>query len=161
MNTLDYAAKLHILKILRKNNFNREVTSKELDIDRKTLYRKINQMDLEGMFQLPENDNELHKKLDQISINHVTRKASNEKTEECPVYDSLNQCWIESDAQFEERIKKVTQSEMEKINKLEAIKEAAVHHTFTWPKELSSGVMFWNGYRITIDEFNEWKRKFK
>lgn len=47
------------------------------------------------------------------------------------------------------------------INKSEAIKEATAYHNFKWPKELTSGVMFWCGYHITIDEFNHWARKFK
>jgi hypothetical protein len=33
-------------------------------------------------------------------------------------------------------------------------------HDYRWPRTLSSGVMFFDGYRITIDEFNAWAEKF-
>ena len=41
------------------------------------------------------------------------------------------------------------------------IASACRDHNYKWPKVLTTGVMFYNGYRITIDEFNEWARKFK
>lgn len=41
------------------------------------------------------------------------------------------------------------------------VKRACAAHNYKWPKELSSGVMFFDGQRITIDEFNKWARKFK
>lgn len=46
-------------------------------------------------------------------------------------------------------------------DKNEAIQNACAAYSYKWPKELSSGVMFYNGFKITIDEFNKWARKFK
>ena len=45
-------------------------------------------------------------------------------------------------------------------------KDIAIHlacrdNDYKWPKQLSDGVMFYNGHRITINEFNEWASKFK
>jgi hypothetical protein len=37
---------------------------------------------------------------------------------------------------------------------------ACVWHEYRWPKELTSGVMFFNGQRITIKEFNEVAKEF-
>lgn len=31
--------------------------------------------------------------------------------------------------------------------------EAIYHHSGKWPPELTSGIMFWRGLRITLDEF--------
>jgi len=42
-----------------------------------------------------------------------------------------------------------------------AIKRATRDYDYKWPKQLWSGVMFYDGYRITIQEFNEWARNFK
>lgn len=36
----------------------------------------------------------------------------------------------------------------------EAIKSARKHYGSKWPEELWTGVMFYHGYRITIQEFN-------
>ena len=47
------------------------------------------------------------------------------------------------------------------LNKEEAIKIACAEYDYNWPKHLFSGVMFYAGYRIDINEFNEWARKFK
>lgn len=41
-----------------------------------------------------------------------------------------------------------------------AIKLACRDCDYKWPKELSSGVMFYGGQRITIQEFNAWARNF-
>lgn len=41
-----------------------------------------------------------------------------------------------------------------------AIKLACRDNNYKWPKELSSGVMFYDGFRIIIQEFNEWARSF-
>lgn len=45
--------------------------------------------------------------------------------------------------------------------KREAIKSACAEHGYKWPKYLTSGVMFYQGCKITVDEFNDWARKFK
>ena len=46
-------------------------------------------------------------------------------------------------------------------DKLIAIKLACRDNDYKWPKQLSSGIMFYLGHRITIDEFNSWASKFK
>jgi hypothetical protein len=33
--------------------------------------------------------------------------------------------------------------------------EAGLHYGFRWPQELTSGVMFWKGSRITLADFNQ------
>lgn len=43
----------------------------------------------------------------------------------------------------------------------DAVKQACAHYDYNWPKELTSGVMFFNGHRITIQQFNKWARNFK
>lgn len=47
------------------------------------------------------------------------------------------------------------------MTKSEAIQQLCLEHNYKWPKHINTGVMFYGGYRITIDEFNEWARKFK
>jgi hypothetical protein len=47
------------------------------------------------------------------------------------------------------------------MTKSEAIKLACRDCDYKWPKELFTGVMFYNGYRITIEEFTELARMFK
>jgi hypothetical protein len=42
-----------------------------------------------------------------------------------------------------------------------ALANACRSYNYKWPKELSSGVMFYDGERITIQEFNAWARQFK
>ena len=46
-------------------------------------------------------------------------------------------------------------------SKHRAIQQACRDCKYKWPKELSNGVMFYNGERITIGEFNKWARNFK
>jgi hypothetical protein len=46
------------------------------------------------------------------------------------------------------------------VSKEVAISLACRDHDYRWPRTLSSGVMFFDGYRITIDEFNAWAEKF-
>jgi hypothetical protein len=41
------------------------------------------------------------------------------------------------------------------------IAEACYYYDYTWPKELWTGVMFYRGQRITIEEFNKWSANFK
>lgn len=41
-----------------------------------------------------------------------------------------------------------------------AIKLACAAYDYRWPRHLSSGVMFYEGFRITIQEFNECKELF-
>ena len=41
-----------------------------------------------------------------------------------------------------------------------AITLACAHFNYKWPKELTSGVMFYEGFRITVKEFNERARDF-
>lgn len=36
-----------------------------------------------------------------------------------------------------------------------AIKMACRDNNYKWPKQLSNGIMFYNGHRITINEFND------
>lgn len=47
------------------------------------------------------------------------------------------------------------------MTKEEAIKLACAAYDYKWPVTLPSGVMFFEGHKITIDEFNKWARKFK
>ena len=37
------------------------------------------------------------------------------------------------------------------------IREAYYHHNGKWPIELTSGVMFWRGLRVTIKDFKEYR----
>ncbi len=46
-------------------------------------------------------------------------------------------------------------------SRTQAIKEACAHYGHKWPKSLTSGVMYFNGHRITIKEFNKWASYFK
>lgn len=41
-----------------------------------------------------------------------------------------------------------------------AIKEACYYFNYKWPKDLWTGVMFYEGYKITITEFNSWAANF-
>jgi len=51
-------------------------------------------------------DSDLYKKLEELAANPgITRKVSLEKTEECPNWNSFEQLWEESDAQFRKRYK--------------------------------------------------------
>ena len=43
--TMDQMTKRYILQVLKKNNWAKEKTAKDLDIDRKTLYRKLQEID--------------------------------------------------------------------------------------------------------------------
>ncbi len=36
-----------------------------------------------------------------------------------------------------------------------AVRALVVMHSGRWPKSITSGVLFWNGERVTIDEFAE------
>jgi hypothetical protein len=47
------------------------------------------------------------------------------------------------------------------MSRIEAIKLACRHYDYKWPKELWSGVMLFEGYKITIQEFNNWAKNFK
>lgn len=47
------------------------------------------------------------------------------------------------------------------MNKQDAIKLACADYNFTWPYQLYSGIMYYHGFRITIEEFNKWARNFK
>ena len=38
---------------------------------------------------------------------YINRKVSLEQTEECPIWDSLEGLWMESDVQFRERFKEL------------------------------------------------------
>lgn len=51
-------------------------------------------------------DDELARKLDAIaSVATYCRKTSPVKSDECPVWDHLRGCWMESDAQLRVRIR--------------------------------------------------------
>lgn len=47
------------------------------------------------------------------------------------------------------------------MNKKDAIKLACAFYDYKWPTELCSGVMFYEGHKITLEEFNEWSKLFK
>lgn len=47
------------------------------------------------------------------------------------------------------------------MNKPLAIRSALIYHNYRWPKELWTGVMFYEGYKITIEEFNEQLQLFR
>lgn len=47
------------------------------------------------------------------------------------------------------------------MNRETIIRDAVLHHKFRWPVQLTSGVMFYMGERITISEFNKAKREMK
>lgn len=36
-----------------------------------------------------------------------------------------------------------------------AVRQVVCHYSGQWPKSQSSGGMFWNGERVTIEEFSE------
>lgn len=42
------------------------------------------------------------------------------------------------------------------MSKKATIRRCCAWHDYKWPKELSSGVMFFDGQRITIEEFAEY-----
>lgn len=42
-----------------------------------------------------------------------------------------------------------------------AIRLACYHFEYKWPESLFTGVMFYLGYRITIEEFNACVKLFK
>jgi hypothetical protein len=46
------------------------------------------------------------------------------------------------------------------MSKFDAIKLACAHYNYKWPKNLFSGIMFYYGHKINIDEFNNWTKKF-
>lgn len=41
------------------------------------------------------------------------------------------------------------------------IREACAHFKYKWPTQLTSGIMFYDGERITIEEFAAQVRLFK
>jgi len=41
------------------------------------------------------------------------------------------------------------------------IREAAYFHGYVWPKQLYTGIMFYKGHRITIEQFNAVAAMFK
>lgn len=41
------------------------------------------------------------------------------------------------------------------------LQHAVVHWGYKWPPELSSGVMFYDGLRITIEEFKKKSKELK
>lgn len=40
------------------------------------------------------------------------------------------------------------------------LRRAVSHYNYKWPKSLPSGVMFYEGLRITVIEFNKYARNF-
>lgn len=38
---------------------------------------------------------------------------------------------------------------------LQAVAQLVIHYAGMWPKSQESGVMYWNGERVTIEEFAE------
>lgn len=49
----------------------------------------------------------------------------------------------------------------DKMHRMSMIREAVIHHKYKWPEQLTSGVMFYRGERITIKEFNQAKKELK
>lgn len=47
------------------------------------------------------------------------------------------------------------------FTKVQIIRRAIADNDYKWPKQLTSGVMFFEGERITIEEFMEQVRLFK
>jgi len=47
------------------------------------------------------------------------------------------------------------------MDKTTIIKIVCAECGYRWPKELGSGVMFYDGHRITIAEFNAWAVNFR
>ena len=47
------------------------------------------------------------------------------------------------------------------MNRLQTIRMACRYFNYKWPEQLSSGVMFYFGERITIEEFNKQANLFK
>ncbi len=41
------------------------------------------------------------------------------------------------------------------------LRKCCAYHNYEWPSELWTGVMFYNGERITIEEFNKVANLFK
>jgi hypothetical protein len=41
-----------------------------------------------------------------------------------------------------------------------AIKLACSEYDYEWPEKLWTGVMFFSGYTITVQEFNKWAENF-
>lgn len=47
------------------------------------------------------------------------------------------------------------------MSKQTAIANACRDNNYRWPVELTSGVMFYDGYTITVKEFNDWAGNFR
>lgn len=47
---------------------------------------------------------------------------------------------------------------MNDLEKRQIIRQAVIDSNYKWPQQLDSGIMFYKGLRITIDEFNSEKR---
>jgi len=45
--------------------------------------------------------------------------------------------------------------------KVQIIRRACFHYDYKFPKELYSGVLFFEGHKITIEEFNKQANLFK
>ena len=46
------------------------------------------------------------------------------------------------------------------MTKQEAIQLCCRENNYKFPKELSSGILFYYGFKITIQEFNSWAKHF-
>lgn len=47
------------------------------------------------------------------------------------------------------------------MNKETAIRLACYHYNYQWPKSLFTGIMFYEGFKITIEEFQQCAKLFK
>lgn len=41
------------------------------------------------------------------------------------------------------------------MTKIQTIRKAIAFNNYQWPNQLTSGIMYFEGYRITIEEFME------
>lgn len=46
-------------------------------------------------------------------------------------------------------------------DKILLVRRACAFHDYKWPKQLTSGIMFFEGERVTIEEFKKQARLFK
>lgn len=51
--------------------------------------------------------------------------------------------------------------DIQKVDAADIVKRACAHFNYQWPASLTSGVMFFEGQRITIEQFNKCARMFK
>ena len=68
------------------------------------------------------------------SVNAITRKVSQIKTAECPIYNPYEGIWMESDAQLRERITKIHIPTREEAKQALAERKSQISKILKWLK---------------------------